>query len=87
MCERSTPTQRISLGIARAAFDDAFNYVRQPEAFGGKIIDFQGVQWCLAEAAAEIDRAELICYQAARDLDSGGEVQGPPPRPSCSPPH
>jgi alkylation response protein AidB-like acyl-CoA dehydrogenase len=41
MCERSTPTQRISLGFARAAVDDAFGYARQGEAFSGKIIDFQ----------------------------------------------
>ena len=65
MCERSTPTQRISLGFARAAVDDAFGYARQREAFSGKIIDFQGVQGCFAEAAAETDRAGLICYQVA----------------------
>jgi alkylation response protein AidB-like acyl-CoA dehydrogenase len=65
----------ISLGIARAAFDDAFAYVREREAFGGKIIDFQGIQWYFAEAAAEIDAARLLCYQAAGDLDSGGDYQ------------
>jgi alkylation response protein AidB-like acyl-CoA dehydrogenase len=43
--------------------------------FGGKIIDFQGIQWYFAEAAAEIDAARLICCQAARDLDSGGDFQ------------
>ncbi|GIJ56309.1 acyl-CoA dehydrogenase family protein [Virgisporangium aurantiacum] len=65
----------ISLGIARAAFDDAFAYVRQREAFGGKIFDFQGIQWYFAEAAAEIDAARLVCYQAADDLDTGGDYQ------------
>jgi alkylation response protein AidB-like acyl-CoA dehydrogenase len=65
----------ISLGIARAAFDEAFAHVTQREAFGGKIIDFQGIQWYFAEAVAEIDAARLICYQAARDLDSNGDYQ------------
>ena len=65
----------ISLGIARAAFDDAFAYVREREAFGGKIIDFQGIQWYFADAAAEIDAARLVCYQAADDLDTGGDYQ------------
>jgi alkylation response protein AidB-like acyl-CoA dehydrogenase len=65
----------ISLGIARAAFDDAFGYVRERSAFGGKIIDFQGIQWYFAEAAAEIDAARLVCYQAARDLDGGEDFQ------------
>ena len=45
------------------------------EAFGGKIIDSQGIQWHFAEAAAEVDAAGLICYQAARDLERGGDVQ------------
>jgi alkylation response protein AidB-like acyl-CoA dehydrogenase len=65
----------ISLGIARAAFDDAFAYAAQRSAFGGMIIDFQGIQWYFAEAAAEIDAARLMSYQAARDLDSGREFQ------------
>ena len=65
----------ISLGIARAAFDESLAYVRQRSAFGGKVIDFQGIQWYFAEAAAEIDAARLLCYQAAADLDSGGDYQ------------
>lgn len=65
----------ISLGIARSAFDESFAYVGERSAFGGKIIDFQGIQWYFAEAAAEIDAARLICYQAARDLDNGGDYQ------------
>ena len=65
----------ISLGIARAAFDESFDYVRGRSAFGGKIIDFQGIQWYFAEATAELDAARLVSYQAARDLDSGGDFQ------------
>ena len=41
----------------------------------GKIIDFQSIQWYFAEAAAELDAARLIPYQAARDLDNGGDFQ------------
>ena len=65
----------ISIGIARAAFDDAFAYAVDRSAFGGKIIDFQGIQWYFAEAAAEIDAARLLSYQAARDLDGGRDFQ------------
>lgn len=65
----------ISLGIARAAFDDAFAYVTDRPAFGGKVIDFQGIQWYFAQAAAEIDAARLMAYQASRDLDTGGDYQ------------
>jgi len=65
----------ISLGIARSAFDESFAYVKTREAFGGHIIDFQGIQWYFSEACAELDAARLICYQAARDLDAGKDFQ------------
>lgn len=65
----------IQLGIARAAFDDALAYVLDRPAFGGKVIDFQGIQWYFAEAAAELDAARLITYDAARDLDNGADYQ------------
>jgi alkylation response protein AidB-like acyl-CoA dehydrogenase len=65
----------ISLGIARAAFDDAFEHVSNRPAFEGKVIDFQGIQWYFANAAAEIDAARLLCYMAAGDLDSNGDFQ------------
>ena len=65
----------ISLGIARSAFDESFAYVRNRSAFGGKIIDFQGIQWYFSEAAAKLDATRLVCYQAARDLDTGGDFQ------------
>ncbi len=65
----------ISLGIARAAFDESFAHVTRREAFGGHIIDFQGIQWYFSEASAELDAARLVCYQAARDLDAGRDYQ------------
>jgi alkylation response protein AidB-like acyl-CoA dehydrogenase len=65
----------ISLGIARSAFDAAFQYVTNREAFGGKIFDFQGIQWYFADAAAELDAARLLCYSAARDLDANADYQ------------
>ena len=64
----------ISLGIARAAFDDSLAYATQRSVFGGKVSDFQGIQWYFAEACAEIDAARLAAYQAARDLDEGGDT-------------
>lgn len=65
----------ISLGIARAAFDGAFDYISGRPAFGGKVVDFQGIQWYFAEMGAELDAARLLCYQAAADLDADGDYQ------------
>lgn len=65
----------IQLGIARAAFDGALDFVMQRPAFGGVVIDFQGIQWYFAESAAELDAARLMAYQAAKDLDNGADYQ------------
>lgn len=64
----------ISLGIARAAFDAALEYAVGRTAFSSRVIDFQGIQWYFAEAAARIDAARLLSYQAARDLDDGHDI-------------
>lgn len=64
----------ICIGIARAAFDGAFEYARNRAAFDARILDFQGIQWYFAEAAAKIDAARLLCYRAADDLDAGRDI-------------
>jgi alkylation response protein AidB-like acyl-CoA dehydrogenase len=64
----------ISLGIARAAFEDALGYVNERSAFGTTVLDFQGIQWYFSQLAAEIDAARLLTYEAARDLDAGRDI-------------
>jgi alkylation response protein AidB-like acyl-CoA dehydrogenase len=64
----------ICTGIARAAFDGAFEYARNRPAFDQRVIDFQGIQWYFAEAAAKIDAARLLSFQAAHDLDQGRDI-------------
>jgi alkylation response protein AidB-like acyl-CoA dehydrogenase len=64
----------ISLGVARAAFDNALDWAAGREAFDAKVIDFQGIQWYFAQAFADIDAARLLVYQAADDLDRGFEI-------------
>jgi acyl-CoA dehydrogenase len=54
-----------ALGIARAALEFARDYAAEREAFGGPIIDKQGVSFPLAELAAEIDAARLLTWRAA----------------------
>src|SRR5215213_9918384 len=48
-----------ALGIARAALEFAADYATGREAFGGPIIDKQGVSFPLAELAADLDAARL----------------------------
>jgi alkylation response protein AidB-like acyl-CoA dehydrogenase len=53
------------IGLAEGALMYAVDYVKQREAFGQTIADFQGIQWKIAELAAEIEAARLLTYRAA----------------------
>ncbi len=64
----------ISVGIARAAFDGAYAHVGQRVAFDQTILDFQGIQWYLADALTDIDASRLQIYHAGRALDSHDNI-------------
>jgi alkylation response protein AidB-like acyl-CoA dehydrogenase len=53
------------IGLAEGALMYAVEYVKEREAFGQTIADFQGIQWKIAELAAEIEAARLLTYRAA----------------------
>jgi alkylation response protein AidB-like acyl-CoA dehydrogenase len=59
------------IGLAEGALMYAVEYVKQREAFGQTIADFQGIQWKIAELAAEIEAARLLTYRAAWMADRG----------------
>ncbi len=64
----------ISLGIARAAFDNALAYAAGREAFDQKVLGFQGIQWYFADLATHIDAARLLVYEACVALDEHREI-------------
>ena len=57
----------MALGVARASFEYACDYASRREAFGGPIIENQGVSFPLADLAADIDAARLLCWRAVVD--------------------
>jgi alkylation response protein AidB-like acyl-CoA dehydrogenase len=59
-----------ALGIAQGAFDLARDFVRNREAFGQPVSDFQGIQWMLADMATRIEAARLLVYRAAALKDA-----------------
>jgi cyclohexanecarboxyl-CoA dehydrogenase len=61
----------LCLGAAQASLDEAAAYARDREAFGRRIIEFQGVSFPLAEHATYLEAARLLCYRAlwARQVD------------------
>jgi butyryl-CoA dehydrogenase len=64
-------TGALSIGIARAAFEQAFNYAKEREAFGRPIIKFQAIQFKLAAMATELEAAKLMVYNTAWMLENG----------------
>ncbi len=60
-----------AVGQGRWAVERALDYVKQREAFGAKIAEYQGVSFPLARAATELHAAHLMGLNAAMLLDRG----------------
>lgn len=60
-----------AVGIAQAALDHALRYARERAQFGKAIAEFQGIQFMLADMAADIEASRLLVYQAADLMDKG----------------
>ncbi|HLX89201.1 MAG TPA: acyl-CoA dehydrogenase family protein, partial [Acidimicrobiales bacterium] len=59
------------IGLAEGALMYATEYVKEREAFGQTIADFQGIQWEIAKCAVDIEAARLLTYRAAALADAG----------------
>lgn len=60
-----------ALGIARAAFEDATAYINTRKQSGRKIIDFQGIQFMLADLASELALCDSWLMHVGRMVDAG----------------
>ena len=60
-----------ALGIARAAFEDAVGYINDRRQSGKRIIEFQGIQFLLADLAAELALVENWLWSVGRLVDGG----------------
>lgn len=58
-----------SLGGAQAAFDKAVAYMSERNAFGKTLNQFQGLQFRVAEMAAELEAARCLLYASAAAFD------------------
>jgi alkylation response protein AidB-like acyl-CoA dehydrogenase len=54
-----------ALGIAQGAFDHALAYAKERQQFGKPIVDFQGIQFMLADMAMAIEASRMLTYKAA----------------------
>jgi alkylation response protein AidB-like acyl-CoA dehydrogenase len=60
-----------AVGLAQAALDEAVAYATKRTQFGRPIIDFQGLEFLLADMAAGVDSARATYLDAARRRDRG----------------
>ncbi|HBE44387.1 MAG TPA: acyl-CoA dehydrogenase [Deltaproteobacteria bacterium] len=59
------------VGVAQGAFEKAVQYIKQRRQFGKAIASFQGVQFMVAEMAANIEVARNTLYKACWMIDQG----------------
>ena len=61
------------LGLAAGAWGHAAKWAKERKQFGKALVEFQAMQFQLAEMATEIEAARLMVYNAARLKDAGLE--------------
>jgi len=61
------------LGLAEGAWGHAAKWAKERKQFGKALVEFQAMQFQLAEMATEIEGARLMVYNAARLKDAGLE--------------
>jgi alkylation response protein AidB-like acyl-CoA dehydrogenase len=58
-----------AVGLAQGALDEAVRYARERRQFGKPIIEFQGMEFLLADMAAAVESARATYLEAARRRD------------------
>lgn len=59
-----------ALGIARAAFEDAIEYMNDRSQSGKRLLEFQGLQFNVADLAAELVLVESWLWRVAKLIES-----------------
>lgn len=60
-----------ALGIARAALQDATDYINERTQSGRKIVEFQGIQFMLADMATDLAMCERWLWHVAQRIEAG----------------
>jgi alkylation response protein AidB-like acyl-CoA dehydrogenase len=59
-----------AVGIAQGALDAAVTYAADRKQFGQRVVDFQGIQFMLADMASQTEAARQLTYAAAARVDA-----------------
>jgi alkylation response protein AidB-like acyl-CoA dehydrogenase len=59
------PVAAQGVGIAQGALDFAVQYTKERTQFGKPLFTFQGLQWMMADMAAQVEASRQLTYKAA----------------------
>jgi len=67
------------VGLAQGAIDHASHFIKNRQAFGQTVAEFQGIRWMMADMAIQTEAARHLVYRAASLVDQGApsEVLAP----------
>ena len=57
-------------GLSQAALDAAIKHLQEREQFGSKLIEFQGLQFMLADMYMKLEASKLLVQKAAESIDN-----------------
>jgi alkylation response protein AidB-like acyl-CoA dehydrogenase len=64
----------MAAGMLQRAIEIAVGYAKGRQAFGQRLIEFQGLRWSLVDAETDLSALRLLVYRAARRIDRGLEA-------------
>jgi acyl-CoA dehydrogenase len=64
-----------SLGAAERLVEEATAFAKERQAGGRPILDYQAIQFMLADSLTELWAARLMTYETARNIDAGLDVK------------
>jgi alkylation response protein AidB-like acyl-CoA dehydrogenase len=71
LCQCRVFRQHRALGIALGVYEHAAEYAKERIQFNKRLVDFQGIQWKLADMEMLLEATRGMIYKAAAAKDAG----------------
>lgn len=65
-----------ALGLSRSAIDISLSYLEERRQFGQTLVEFQGLQFMLADMKMQFEAAQLLTWRAAKLLEQKPDDRG-----------
>ncbi|MEE9225295.1 MAG: acyl-CoA dehydrogenase family protein [Bacteroidota bacterium] len=64
----------MSVGIAQGCLEASLRYAKERKQFGKQLVEFEAIQWKLADMAVEVDAARLLTFKSAFLKHQGKDI-------------